>query len=51
MKTLDTCKPFTKAMASLIVGKKHVFFVGHGLGHTVASEGSLKMKELTYIHC
>ena len=26
-------------------------FLGEDLGEAVASEGSLKMKELTYIHC
>ena len=35
----------------MICGQKHVFFVGQGIGLAVASEGCLKMKELTYIHC
>ncbi len=26
-------------------------FLGEGLGEAVANEGSLKMKELTYLHC
>lgn len=26
-------------------------FLGEGVGEAVAQEGSLKMKELTYLHC
>jgi glucosamine 6-phosphate synthetase-like amidotransferase/phosphosugar isomerase protein len=26
-------------------------FLGQGLAETVAQEGCLKMKELTYLHC
>jgi glucosamine 6-phosphate synthetase-like amidotransferase/phosphosugar isomerase protein len=37
-------------MAKLIVGKKNVFFIGQGMGQCIACEGSLKMKEMTYIH-
>jgi glutamine---fructose-6-phosphate transaminase (isomerizing) len=41
---------WSKRMAKLIVGKKNVFFIGQGMGQQIACEGSLKMKEMTYIH-
>lgn len=30
--------------------KKEVFFVGRGIDHAVCLEGSLKLKEISYIH-
>ena len=29
---------------------EHVFFIGRGLDHPVAMEGSLKLKEISYVH-
>jgi len=29
---------------------KHIFFMGRGLDHAIAMEGSLKLKEISYIH-
>ncbi len=36
--------------ASRCVNKRDVFFVGRGLDWAIASEGSLKLKEVSYIH-
>lgn len=38
-------------MAQELKEHKHIMLFGDGLGEAVASEGALKMKELTYIHC
>ena len=39
-----------KAFAQKIYKEKDVFFIGRGVDHTVALEGSLKLKEISYIH-
>jgi len=39
-----------EAMASRFVGHEDVYFLGRGLDYAVAMEGSLKMKEISYIH-
>ncbi|MFZ5649911.1 MAG: SIS domain-containing protein, partial [Bacillota bacterium] len=31
-------------------GSRSTFFIGRGLDHTVAMEGALKLKEISYIH-
>ena len=36
--------------ASKYAGAKDVFFLGRGVDYAVAMEGSLKMKEISYIH-
>lgn len=36
--------------ASKISNKKDVFFVGRGIDYAVSLEGSLKMKEISYVH-
>lgn len=38
------------AMAGRFAGHEDVYFIGRGLDHAVAMEGSLKMKEISYIH-
>ena len=38
------------AIAERFVGHEDVYFIGRGLDHAVAMEGSLKMKEISYIH-
>jgi len=38
-------------VAQYFAKSKEVLFLGDGLGEAVANEGSLKMKELTYLHC
>jgi glutamine---fructose-6-phosphate transaminase (isomerizing) len=37
-------------LASQFEGHEDVYFIGRGLDHAVAMEGSLKMKEISYIH-
>jgi len=36
--------------ASQQFNAKHIFFIGRGIDHAVAMEGSLKLKEISYIH-
>ncbi len=44
------CKNEIKAFAKKIYQEKDVFFLGRGIDETVAKEGSLKLKEISYIH-
>jgi glucosamine--fructose-6-phosphate aminotransferase (isomerizing) len=37
-------------LAARFAGHEDVYFIGRGLDHAVAMEGSLKMKEISYIH-
>lgn len=39
-----------KWFASKISNKKDVFFIGRGIDYAVSLEGSLKLKEISYIH-
>jgi glucosamine--fructose-6-phosphate aminotransferase (isomerizing) len=39
-----------RLLAELIAGRDDVYFIGRGLDHAVAMEGSLKMKEISYVH-
>ena len=39
-----------KETAERIVSKEHVFFLGRGVDYSLAMEGSLKLKEASYIH-
>ena len=39
-----------KEIAEKIVSKEHVFFLGRGVDYSLAMEGSLKLKEVLYIH-
>jgi len=39
-----------KAYAEQIASKEHLFFIGRGIDYAVALEGSLKLKEISYIH-
>ncbi len=32
------------------MGAKDVFFIGRGIDHAISMEGSLKLKEISYIH-
>ena len=44
------CAERIKEFAKKIYQKKDVFFLGRGIDETVAKEGSLKLKEISYIH-
>ena len=37
-------------LAGRFAGRDDVYFIGRGLDHAVAVEGSLKMKEISYVH-
>jgi glucosamine--fructose-6-phosphate aminotransferase (isomerizing) len=39
-----------EALARRWVGAEHAFFIGRGLDYAVAMEGSLKLKEISYLH-
>ena len=41
---------FIKSFASKIFNEKDIFFLGRGIDYTTAMEGSLKLKEISYIH-
>ena len=36
--------------ANRYIGAKDVFFIGRGIDHAISLEGSLKLKEISYIH-
>ena len=46
LKLEDIIKQFSKR----IYQEKDIFFIGRGIDETVAKEGSLKLKEISYIH-
>ncbi len=43
-------KTVIQNMASLYFNEKHIFFIGRNLDYASALEGSLKLKEISYIH-
>lgn len=43
-------RPQCKEIAKRLVGKEHCFVLGKGYGEPVAMEGSLKIKEMCYLH-
>lgn len=47
---LDTDKA-TEKLAPHIASKEHMFFIGRGIDYPLCLEGSLKLKEISYIHC
>lgn len=44
------CESVIKKMSKKLVNQKDMFFLGRGLDYAVAMEGSLKLKEISYIH-
>ncbi len=48
-KTLDD-KERIQCFASKYANAKDVFFIGRGIDYAISMEGSLKMKEISYIH-
>ena len=42
--------PQIKKLAQRLADVHDVMYIGRGLGHTVAMEGALKLKELSYVH-
>lgn len=47
---LKTCSPAIQKLAKEICDQKDMFFLGRGIDYHVALEGSLKLKEISYIH-
>lgn len=39
-----------KEIAKILYNKKHVFFIGRQIDYSLCMEGSLKLKEISYIH-
>jgi glucosamine--fructose-6-phosphate aminotransferase (isomerizing) len=39
-----------EALARRLSGAEHAFFIGRGLDYAIAMEGSLKLKEISYLH-
>jgi glucosamine--fructose-6-phosphate aminotransferase (isomerizing) len=39
-----------EALAREVADSEHVYFIGRGLDYAVAMEGSLKLKEVSYVH-
>ncbi len=46
LKLAETIKEFSKK----VYQEKDIFFLGRGIDETVAKEGALKLKEISYIH-
>ena len=45
------CDKSTEKLAKTIATKEHMFFIGRGIDYPLCLEGSLKLKEISYIHC
>ena len=39
-----------QSIAKIVSKKEHVFYLGRGIDYYLAMEGSLKLKEISYIH-
>lgn len=50
IKKLLDCDEKLKWFATKISNKKDVFFIGRGIDYAICLEGSLKLKEISYIH-
>jgi glucosamine--fructose-6-phosphate aminotransferase (isomerizing) len=47
---LDTAETSIKSIVEKLADKEHMFILGKGSNHAIALEGSLKFKEVSYIH-
>ncbi len=45
-----TKEPVLKRFMHKYIGSKNVFYIGRGLDYVVSMEGSLKLKEIAYLH-
>ncbi len=45
------CNKITEKLSKKIATKEHMFFIGRGIDYPLCLEGSLKLKEISYIHC
>ena len=50
-KTIDQTEPQIKALESDLVLQNDLYCLGYGLTYSIALEGALKLKEITYAHC
>ncbi|WPP40843.1 glutamine--fructose-6-phosphate transaminase (isomerizing) [Paenibacillus hunanensis] len=50
VETVLAMAPEIKKYAEHIAQHKHLFFIGRGVDYAVVQEGSLKLKEISYIH-
>ncbi len=51
IKTALCCDKVTEDLARHIATKEHMFYIGRGIDYPLCLEGSLKLKEISYIHC
>ena len=47
---LPACKPRMQHLAAIYYGSENLFFIGRNLDYAAALEGSLKLKEISYLH-
>lgn len=45
------CDEKTQILSKHVATKEHIFFIGRGIDYPLCLEGSLKLKEISYIHC
>lgn len=50
MSSLLALEPDLHRLAKRLTAADHVFFIGRGIDHALSMEGSLKLKEVSYIH-
>ncbi len=50
MATLLESEPSLIRLANTLSHTEHIFFIGRGMDHALSMEGSLKLKEVSYIH-
>ncbi len=43
-------EPDLRRLSKKLTAANHVFFIGRGMDHALSMEGSLKLKEISYIH-
>ncbi|MBE6559259.1 MAG: glutamine--fructose-6-phosphate transaminase (isomerizing) [Ruminococcaceae bacterium] len=50
MERILETEPDLRRLARKLASTHHLFFIGRGMDHALAMEGSLKLKEVSYIH-
>ncbi len=50
-KTIEYLDPLCKELAAENLETRDLFFIGRGMDYSLSMEGSLKLKEISYIHC
>ena len=51
IKSALDCDAITEKLSKHVATKEHIFFIGRGIDYPLCLEGSLKLKEISYIHC